>query len=421
MKKNVKVALILLAVGAILLWVLLMAINMTEATLPSETVFPEGTLSESIFESQNNIYTENGDLPNIYSFYEVPYKVSVPNAKGATVGSGRMYDYDDNFLIYVGEYDEVTDSNGLATLSAQLGKAILIDADEDACVMQNMTSDAGYINGFAANYMSNIFYVSNGEGKEKEVCLTAYNLNVENQDYNITLAVVSKVQSTQHLAVSKQILDIMAGTCIYSEELAAMQEAEEEMQKQEEEMALLEEEKESVVPEEGQSNLPTEDLLVSIEESYTDLVLYFNFSKEDSLVSARLYTPDKMNFYNAASNNNGVMIFHVGAAQPGDYILEVTGDYGTGNVQLTDNVSPVYDAQTNVEDENESEDEPENSESSDDSQTQDDDNAEDTTTDVPDVSTTDADTENDATNTETETSQDAGASSSASIYTDIDE
>ena len=98
MKKNVKVALILLAVGAILLWVLLMAINMTEATLPSETVFPEGTLSESIFESQNNIYTENGDLPNIYSFYEVPYKVSVPNAKGATVGSGRMYDYDDNFL-----------------------------------------------------------------------------------------------------------------------------------------------------------------------------------------------------------------------------------------------------------------------------------------------------------------------------------
>ena len=418
MKKNVKVTLILLVIGVILLWVLLMAVKMTEATLPSETIFPEGTLSESIFESQNNRYTENGDLPNVYSFYEVPYKVSVPNVKGATVGSGRMYDYDENFLIYVGEYDELADSNGLATLSAQLGKAILIDADEDVCVMQNMTSDTGYINGFAANYMSNVFYVSNGNGKEKEVCLTAYNLNVEeNPDHNITLAVVSKVQSTQHLAVAKQILDIMAGTCIYSEELAAMQEAEEEMQRQEEEeMALSQEE--SVVPEEEPSNLPTEELLVSIEESYTDLVLYFNFSKEDSLVSARLYTPDKMNFYNSTSNNNGVMIFHVGAAQPGDYILEVIGDYGTGNVQLTDNASPVYDAQTNAEDEDVAEDEPDNTESSDDFQTQDNSNAQDTTADVSDTSETDTNTSN-ATNTDT--SEDASGSPTASIYTDIDE
>lgn len=213
MGKKSKIILIIAMPVLILLIVLYMALSSLYVPKQVPLVYPESGLSESLFVSQNNEYTENENLPNCHSFKTVPFKIDMFTGAGAEVGSGTIYsaDFSEGVYCYLAEY---TDEDSLQQIiGEQFPKAILIDYVDSMTSVTNIMSEYGYINGFTANYQVDQISVSNGKQRSMS-CLIGYALDMEG-DYegkNLFVSVGTTIQSSDAFSVCKQVLDTLMTT-----------------------------------------------------------------------------------------------------------------------------------------------------------------------------------------------------------------
>lgn len=213
MGKKSKILIIIAIPVLILLIVLYMVLCSLYVPKQVPLVYPESGLSESLFVSQNNEYTENENLPNCHSFKTVPYKIDMFTGAGAEVGSGTIYsaEFSEGVYCYLAEY---SDEDSLQQIiGEQFPKAILIDYVDSMTSVTNIMSEYGYINGFTANYQVDQISVSNGKQRSMS-CLLGYALDLEG-DYegkNLFVSVGTTVQSSEAFSVCKEVLDTLMTT-----------------------------------------------------------------------------------------------------------------------------------------------------------------------------------------------------------------
>lgn len=356
MKRSLKILLGVLVVLFLALLGLLMSINAAEKTLPKELVYPASTLSDSIFASQNNKYSEAEGFAYGHKMKTVPYIINTPTEEGATVEDvGTIFTLgadSPGYYMFTTEYNADIDVNGFNTLKEQLSAAILLGSDVSLSKLENMASGVGYINGLAAVYHAD-HLTAYRDGEQKEVFITAYSVDIPDSSTDMIVAFLTEYADSNALNFCKQFLDRSLVTCRFDGGLKAEQDSI-RAQMEEQEASQLSQSTSGDL--QGQLEQPVKQqaavekyLAVDVSTDYQSLVVYFNYSKAGAKFEATLYNADKTQCYPTVRNADGVAIFNVGRASAGRYILEIKGeDYGEGSVQLSNNAS-ITNTETNTE------------------------------------------------------------------------
>jgi len=223
MTKKEKAIIAIMIPVAIISLVFYVLVTEYSAKQQSLLVYPEGTLSDSLFVSQNNSYTKNSSLPNAHAFHTVPYYVDVMAGNEASVGDGSIIQASEDIFIYLSEYNPA-EENAEGIMLEEFPSALLIDYNPIYTYSQKLKSQTGYINGFETEYLFNMITVSNGE-ISRTAYVAAYDLisieNTEVENYpHIMMAVITTNADSQSFAICKNVLDAMALTVRYDDKLA---------------------------------------------------------------------------------------------------------------------------------------------------------------------------------------------------------
>ena len=338
MSKGTKVWLIILTVAAALLAIMWFLISVVYVPEEVPLVYYDGGLSEDLFTAQNNIYTENDALPNVYSFKEVPYKVDVPNGKSAEVDTGVVYQAG-GYLIYLSEYKDGTSPQNI--IAAQFPASVLISYVPEYTQVISMQEKKGYINGFTAQYIADRIRVSNGAESGDSV-LFAYVLDLDG-DYagtNLIIGVGSTTMTQEAFDNAAGVLGVVMNTVRIDEERAQelKEEAEEEVRRKKElaeEAAREAAEREAELsrgdnyyePEvpsvsDGPDNSVAE-MDIPVPYNYKRLVVDVTWPKDSPYAILELFLPDGGSFLSTAEQTGTTARFTLDNAQAGTYSLHV--------------------------------------------------------------------------------------------------
>ena len=136
---------------------------------------PKGEVQESVFVAQNNEYVKNDSLTNTHSFETVPYLVDVPEGNGAKIGTGTIYQMNDEYFAYVSEYTDQYDIQDI--IASQFPVALLINYVPENTRVIIYDEDDGYINGFKAQYLVDQLTAADGI-TQKQAFVAGYVLDV---------------------------------------------------------------------------------------------------------------------------------------------------------------------------------------------------------------------------------------------------
>ena len=307
---------------------------------PKDVLYPSGDLSDSIFESQNTNYMEKESLPTQVLMKNIPYSYDAPNVDAAVVDNGHIYKLSSGVYLYATEFPKSSAIE--ATIAHELGTALLMDLDESQSIMRIMLNENGFINGYDAKYLVDRLVVTNGE--ERVDCnLVGYELVVPNTTENVFLCVATvEPGSTQVFNNLKSMTQALLFTFRYSPDAqtaldkqkeAAAEAAAKEMRAAQE----AQEKAEAVAEQEAAQEAKTKYMAANINKDYENLQLNIYWTNAASSPDITLYTPDKSASYRPAEAGRGEVIFRVGQAQKGTWIVEINGtDYGECSLEQTE-------------------------------------------------------------------------------------
>lgn len=323
-------------------------------------IYPDGNLSDSLFVSQNNTYTQSDALPNKTAFNGVPYYVDIPNGTIANVGEGRIVQVNDSVYIYISEFSAGKDAESV--ILDEFPSALLIDYDPLYTYSQQLKSQTGYINGFAAKYMFDMISVSNGS-VVKTAYVAFYDLaSADDEALNhILVGVVTTSADTASFVNVKMVLDTVTLTVRYDSFLESEQRKQEKLQKDEDIQKPEEESKpeedlssdDKTIKEESTKVRSYKDLIteddydarvtpIPITKTYGDMFINIVTDRriEDSEIT--LYSPSFEIVGEKVVSEDGLTTqFQLGEITEdmfGDYVLKVTnyGEYSKLSVQVGD-------------------------------------------------------------------------------------
>lgn len=366
------------------------------AQQPTTVTFPESTLSDSIFESQNTKYKEIDGLSSTTSFENVPYLLDVPEGYSATVDNGNIYKIQDDLYMFITEFP--SSSTATNTLIAQLGKSFLINIIESGCVLQPYARGEGYINGYSAVYRGDVLKITDGT-KSMTIYAIGYEVKVTKDTY-VYIGTASSEFNSALLNGMKVYSDALITTLRYDEDLDAKQierRTHEAISVLTEKGVALDEEKEKVIQENlatkqdetkestqrsnytnkgenssnqssnsdttsdnssnnettteqstsnGSQTSSSEDnsetsantvtrLALVLDKNYKNLVVEFCYSNDDSNLSFLITDADGTNPRKPVSVKDKKATFELGAIDAGSYIVEIHGgDSGDCSVNL---------------------------------------------------------------------------------------
>ena len=313
---------------------------------PEPLIYPEGNLSASLFVSQNNEYIENESLTESHSFTTVPYVIDVPLAKGATVGSGTIYQAGENFYIYLAEY--TADENVQDIIASQFPKAVMIDYIDRLSSYNCMVSEFGYINGFAANYIVDQLFVSNGRDKAMS-CIVGYALECSEgyEGKNLFVAVGTILQTSDAFASCKEMLDIEMKTLRFDSALEYELDRI-ERQRQAQEQTIEEEQEEQDISEEvavsdmnggdeEESNITQLPVRISDASPLADIAV--TWSNPTDYAVLELFTPDGSAYCEPVYQDEYSASFTLQDVKPGTYMLHIKDYLDCGTISINVNGS----------------------------------------------------------------------------------
>lgn len=212
MTKKEKGLLITVAIITVLLMGIYVFLHNASISQTVYIEYPAGTLSDSLFVSQNNTYTENKALPVVYDFERIPFSVDLPSGSSAKVGNGIIVKIDDQFMIYVSEHDPSISAQTL--FLSEFPSAVMMNYSPLYTYAQTQKSQEGYINGSKAEYEFDVVSISDGvtsksaftaiydikqlekEEYESRVVVAAITLNDDNDSLNSTKLLIDAIMST---------------------------------------------------------------------------------------------------------------------------------------------------------------------------------------------------------------------------------
>ena len=208
----------------VLLCGLFFLVNVVYEPKAEDLVFPQGELSDSIFVGQNNEYTKNESLGKTHEFQTVPYMVDVPEVKGATIGSGCVYEVGGGMFIYVTEFDDMTQVDDAAKynklnqmqdiLASQFPAALLINYIPEETKVTAEVSGDGFINGFTAHYLADSIGITDG-AQTVNAGLLGYILDIDKKGFegrHLYVAVGSQNPTNESLSQSALVLSAVMQT-----------------------------------------------------------------------------------------------------------------------------------------------------------------------------------------------------------------
>lgn len=145
--KSHKGAIIFLSIVGIALLALVVLINSvyTPSAYKKEIVYPKINLPDNFADAETApAYKSSKELPTVYSFQTVPFKVDLPQGTPYTTGSGAVYKLLSSYLVYVTEYP--TKTPVASVIAEQFPAAIMPDYLLERTQVTLMQSDKGYLN-----------------------------------------------------------------------------------------------------------------------------------------------------------------------------------------------------------------------------------------------------------------------------------
>lgn len=336
-----KKAVIFLSIALVLFLTISFVLGYFNSIKPREVVYPEGHLSESIFESQNTDYVKNESLPNTKTFENIPYSYDVPNVDAANVDFGSIYKLSEEYYYYVTEYGK--DKNPDAVIAHELGTVMNMNLDESQSILTHMHEEKGFINGYEAQYRIDSLAVTDGINASKSY-LMGYCLVIPDTNENIFVGMVSN--RADNYEQMNDLLSACIYTLQYSEskrnelaEKAAIEakKLEEQQELEEAERMANEQVKQELKAEEEEVQDNTKNMAVQLDKSYDDLQLYIYWTNGTVVPNLTLHSPDNTLTYKPSYAKDGEAYFSVGQAESGTWVLDVVGkDYGEFSMKKED-------------------------------------------------------------------------------------
>jgi len=326
-----------------------------ESDAPVPVEYPESTLSDNLFVSQNSDYVEQEDLPVSYSFKDVPYVVDLPEGDTADVGSGHIVYGNDYTVFYVSQIDDTVSPHD-AVLS-QYPPVVYINYSQDASFAQTVAEDYGYLNGMAATYFVDHLLISTGSTQSaRNAYVLGYCFDLgEEHPYNIIVSVATTQESTEVFGICKQLLDTLSMTVHYDEDLDKKQINEREKIAREQEKAaeqaakeaekLAEEQLKKQVEEAEssrvQSLLNEGQIPVDVAKDFKDLTIMVTWENEVENVTVTFENNDKSVYIPSSTALSKQALIDVGACKIGDYYIRLTkfSECGDIKVKLIENAN----------------------------------------------------------------------------------
>lgn len=313
------------------------------AILNKPVEYPGSTLVYSVFTAENNVYKAQSDFTDRYTLNNVPYTIDVPVADKAHIGNGIIYSVDPSTLNYV----YLSEMSSIDTLDidilAEFPKAVLYNYNENTSI-EDVLVDAGYINGFGANYFVKRLTITDGNNI-REVMMVGYLILIPETDQLFLISVTTNDITTDNLAYLKKVSDALLYTVRYDEELdnKRIKEEEEAAKKaaREAEENSSDVEFDTVSDEGGLPSVPENATVeiknIDIETTYDNTSVVVSWSNPSTMISVRLTDDQGIIYYDASSYDRGNAIIDLGYIEPGSYSLEITGlDYGDISYNIID-------------------------------------------------------------------------------------
>jgi hypothetical protein len=343
MNKGTKKLLIFLSVLFVFFFVLYLLVDSVYVPPKEEIAFPEGELTASIFTSQNNMYEENESLPQHHKFKTVPYIVDVPEAIGAEVGTGTVYQVNDTIYVFVSEYTDQYNVQDIIT--SQFPVALLISYVPENTKVTAMVDRVGFINGFSAEYIADRLYVSDGTNSQ-EAAVLGYALDVQDENYignHMLVSVCTTDLSEENLAACAQVLSVVIRT-VHRDE--GLQEELEQQKKREEEAAKKEAEEQAQAQEQTQQEQPDDvsqhivsteqanvtEIPITLETDYTNFKLTVSWTLENKDAVFELFLPGGVSYADPSEVTTYGATFNLATGPAGQYTLRIKNYAQLGDI-----------------------------------------------------------------------------------------
>lgn len=228
MSKLTKILLGACAALAFICLVFFKALGNVHDETPVPVTYPPSGLSDDLFVSQNSAYVENDSLPVTYAFNDVPFLVDLPDGNTADVGTGHIVSGNETTCFYVSQIEDAINPHD--AVLTQYPKVVYINYSQDASYAQTVLEERGYLNGMTATYFVDHLLISTGSSQSaRNAYVLGYCFELGNDySYNVIISVATTLETSEAFTNCKSLLDMLAYTFRYDEDLDAKQTSERE-------------------------------------------------------------------------------------------------------------------------------------------------------------------------------------------------
>lgn len=371
MEKKTKQYIIILSILTVIFGILICLIMYQQNRESHKIFYPESSLSDSIFDSQNTTYTANENLPKQHSCTYIPYTIDTVEVDGVVVDTGTVYAVNENQFLFFSEILKGSDIP--ADLSYQFAQVLAYNVQNSDVTYSVIKEENGYINGFAAQYDVIKVSVPNGNSVKSGI-VVAYTLQTQNTEsyemnYDFTVAVCSLVETTDVLSACHSLAVLDIGTIQYSKTLEndllakkkkADKESMEQMEEQNSEQtseqtdteqgteqgteesaqepvsesteleeAVVREETPETLPPEGDTNTESQEesavkkMALHTRKDYKNLSVGVTWTNASETPKITITSPSGDNQYSATGVANGKASVYIGEASAGVYVVRI--------------------------------------------------------------------------------------------------
>lgn len=366
MTRKHKIILAIITPIILALLILLMAISAFDGNKAETIIYPEGNLSDSIFDSQNMEYQGNDLFTEVYSFKDIPYTIDAINADSAEIGLGSVYSVDGYYILYSEIQHDDTLQNCLID---EFSQVLEYGSNASICTLDPLVSEHGFYDGFTTDYLMGHISLPTSSGNQ-DAYFTAYRLYVNDSsyDYDIAIAVMTQELSTEKLSYCKQLMDANVLTMQYSTSLAnelADKKNLNETEETEESETIEDSNNESTVTNissgvstvdddsadstlvNGKGDKASKSMGILLKQNYNDLTVVVNWTNAEATPQIVFSDVQGEHQFYPDTTAAGQVTFHVGEATGGVYMVMISNweDAGVFTSELIENQEDSSDAE----------------------------------------------------------------------------
>lgn len=300
--------------------VLYMMVSAAYTPSADELYYPQGSLSDSIFVGQNNIYTKNPSLTQLHTCSQVPYYTDLPESKGATIGSGTVYQLGSTTFAYISEYPDYENIHDI--ICSQFPAALLVNYIPEETKIKMVCHKLGFINGFSAEYIVEYIQVADAK-KQMTAVLMGYDLVVQDENFEGTRLFVG-IGTTSYDNTSGDncatLLDTIMDTVRFDEKLAEK---------------ILRSRPKNKGVEDGFADGSVTNIPIVVRDKYDCMVLDVDWTHGNKEAILELFLPDGRTYCDPVEQTGLRARFVVDNTIAGTYNLRIQNYSACGDIQTT--------------------------------------------------------------------------------------